>query len=74
MGSSCVASAHIRGRGDFFFSQVRRVVMRVIDTIIFLEREVAHEQFTHDGNHARLAAELASPQTGVEGVVRYRND
>ena len=36
-GSSCVASARSRGRGYFFFSQVRRVVVRVIDAIIFPE-------------------------------------
>ncbi|MEJ7662607.1 MAG: hypothetical protein WKG07_25110 [Hymenobacter sp.] len=37
-GSSCVASARSRGRGYFFFSQVRRVVVRVVGAIIFPER------------------------------------
>ena len=68
MGSSCVAAARSRGRGYFFFSQVRQVIVRVTDTIIFPKRVAAHEQFTHDGNHARVAAGLASPQTGVKGV------
>jgi hypothetical protein len=51
-GSSCVASARSRGRGYFFFSQVRRMVVRVIGAIILPERVAEHEQFPHDGNYA----------------------
>lgn len=51
-GSSCVAPARSCGRGYFFFSQVRRVVVRVVETIIFPQRVAEHEQFTHNGNHA----------------------
>lgn len=65
-GSSCVASARSRGRGYFFFSQVSGMVVRVVDAIIFPERVAEHEQFTHDGNHAGLAAGLTGPQAGIE--------
>jgi uncharacterized protein YfaS (alpha-2-macroglobulin family) len=36
-GSSCVASARLRGRGYFFFGHVGRVVVRVVGPVVFPE-------------------------------------
>jgi len=61
-GSSCVASARLRGRGYFFFGHLCGVVVRVVRLVVFPKRKAEQQQLAHDSNHAGLAAGLAGPQ------------